>query len=100
MEHGRSAIVLQRESKTSYNIGVSTPSADESASPPPSDRSHWLVRKGNLHDRSLERSMPMTPEERLMMVWPLTVQAWAFRGEDVSQGSCARHVVRVFRRKR
>jgi hypothetical protein len=64
-------------------------------------RGQWLVRKGRLGDPELETQWPpTTPEERLAMVWPLTIQAWALRGEDVSKRPFARDVVRIFRRKR
>ena len=26
-----------------------------------------------------------TPAERLMMVWPLTIEAWAMQGVDIAQ---------------
>ena len=39
-----------------------------------------------------------TAVERLQMMWPLTVQAWAFMGVDVSQSRLQRDVVRVIRR--
>jgi hypothetical protein len=64
-------------------------------------RSHWSVRKGRLGDPELEADIsPLTPEERLAMVWPLTVQAWAFKGVDVATSRLPRHVIRVARRER
>ena len=64
------------------------------------DRSHYAVRivkKGeDERDPYLEQT---TPAERLLMMWPLTVQAWAFKGEDVSESRLQRHVVRVIKRK-
>ena len=41
-----------------------------------------------------------TPTERLEMMWPLTVQAWAFKGEDISEQRLQRHVGRLIKRKR
>ncbi len=38
------------------------------------------------------------PGERLAMVWQLTVDAWAFRGEPIDESRLQRHVVRVVRR--
>lgn len=35
-----------------------------------------------------EESLPptaATPAERLLMVWPLTIEAWALRGVDIAQ---------------
>ena len=40
-----------------------------------------------------------TSAERLLMMWPLTIQAWAFKGEDIGESRLARHVVRVIKRK-
>jgi hypothetical protein len=74
---------------------------NESAEAAKAVRGQWLVRKGRLGDPELEAELtPTTPEERLAMVWPLTVQAWALRGEDVTQRRIDRSVVRVFCRKR
>jgi hypothetical protein len=36
-----------------------------------------------------------TTAERLLMVWPLTIEAWAMQGEDIAQFRLARHVVHV-----
>lgn len=50
-----------------------------------------------------EESMPptaATPAERLMMVWPLTIEAWAMQGVDIAQSRLQRHVVHVERRGR
>lgn len=56
------------------------------------------VRIAGLHevgrDKDLENS---TPEERLSMVWPLTVDAWAFKGGSDAGSRLQRHTVRVRR---
>ena len=39
----------------------------------------------------------LTPEERIEMVWQLTVDAWAFMGEPLDESGLQRHVVRVVR---
>ncbi len=41
-----------------------------------------------------------TPAELLMMVWPLTIEAWAMQGVDIAQSRLQRHVVHVERRGR
>ena len=41
-----------------------------------------------------------TPAARLMMVWPLTIEAWAMRGVDIAQSRLQRHVVHIERRGR
>jgi hypothetical protein len=40
-----------------------------------------------------------TPAERWAMMWQLTLDAWAFKGEPVAEPGLHRHIVRVFRRK-
>ncbi|MFT5524462.1 MAG: hypothetical protein ACI9HK_002416 [Pirellulaceae bacterium] len=40
-----------------------------------------------------------TPVERLMMVWPLTLSAWAFKEPNVAQPRLQRHVVRTIRNR-
>jgi hypothetical protein len=41
--------------------------------------------------------LALTPTERIEMMWPLVVRAWAFKGEDVRGTRLQRHVVRVVR---
>lgn len=41
-----------------------------------------------------------TPAGRLLMVWPLTIEAWAMQGEDIAQSRLPRHVVHLERRRR
>ena len=40
-----------------------------------------------------------SPAERLGMVWQITVDAWAFKGENVAESRLPRHTVRVLRRE-
>lgn len=40
-----------------------------------------------------------TPTERLQMMWQLTLDAWAFKGEPVVELRLPRHIVRVLRRE-
>ncbi len=56
-----------------------------------------ILRKGEEEDDPYLKAT--TPAERILMMWPLTVQAWAFKGEDVSESRLQRHVVHVHRRK-
>jgi hypothetical protein len=64
-------------------------------------RSQWTVRKGRLHDREMESPLtPTTPEERLSMVWPLTVEAYAFKGLNVAESRLPRHHLCITRRAR
>lgn len=38
-----------------------------------------------------------TPSERLAMIWPITVAAWAMAGKDISELRLSRSTVRVIR---
>lgn len=40
----------------------------------------------------------LTPEQRVAMVWPLTITAWKFRQPDGFEPRLSRHVARVERR--
>ncbi len=41
-----------------------------------------------------------TPAERLAMMWQLTLDAWAFTGDERAQSRLQRHIVNVLRRER
>jgi len=41
----------------------------------------------------------ITAAERLDMMWQLTIDAWAFKGETIAQSRLPRHVVRIVRRE-
>ena len=47
-----------------------------------------------------EDDLRLTIEERLSLVWPLTVDAWAFKGEPLVDSRLSRHIVHVFRGRR
>ncbi len=65
------------------------------------DRSEYVVRKSSLAEQGYEEDLKRhTMAELMGMVWPLTVQAWAMKGEDVTNRRLQRHVVRVERRGR
>ena len=58
------------------------------------------IRVRNLHDQDRSDQDDFsrtTPIERLQMMWQLTVDAWAFKGERV--GEFRKDVVRVLRHK-
>jgi hypothetical protein len=63
------------------------------------DRSKMKVRRAHVHDADPSDERVLSPEERLALVWPLTVSAWAFRGISVADSDrLRRDVVRVIRR--
>jgi hypothetical protein len=65
------------------------------------DRKELPVRWTKLEEQGHERDLEgTTAAERIGMMWPLAVQAWAFMGEDVAESRLPRHVVRVVRRRR
>ena len=58
------------------------------------------IRVRNLYDQDRtdhEDFSRTTPAERLQMMWQLTVDAWAFKGERVAELRLPRHIVRVLR---
>ena len=58
------------------------------------------IRKSSLSEQGRENDLRDTmPEQRMSMMWQLTLDAWAFRGKPV-EPSFPRHVARVVRGKR
>lgn len=63
------------------------------------DRSKYPTRKRRLTDPEDHADLEaLTPAARLAMVWPLTLQAWAFRPGYPHEPRLHRDVVRVARR--
>jgi hypothetical protein len=63
-------------------------------------RSDWPVRKRRLHDPEPDDVAHLTPAERMAMVWPLTLAAWAFKNDPDAPDRLPRHVIRLVRRGR
>jgi len=61
------------------------------------DRTH--VTKSTLQDQD-DRGIikDATPAERFAMVWPMTLDAWAFTDPERAKSEFQRHVIRVKRR--
>jgi hypothetical protein len=58
-----------------------------------------LARKSTLAEQGQEEDyLRYTQAERFALVWPLTINAWAMKGEDVSQQRLPRDVDCVKRR--
>jgi hypothetical protein len=60
------------------------------------------IRISNLQEQDqseFEDLARTTPAERLQMMWQLTLDAWAFKGEPVVELRLPRHIVRVLRRE-
>jgi hypothetical protein len=63
------------------------------------DRSKWLVRRMSLAEEGQEPYLhSLSPKERVAMVWPITLQAWAFKEALWDAPRLRRDVVRVIRR--
>jgi hypothetical protein len=63
-----------------------------------SRRSMMPIRIRPLHGEDgdlLGRSI--SPSDRVAMMWPLALDAWAFKGEPVRELRLPRHIVRVLR---
>ena len=57
-----------------------------------------VVKRTTLDQQGLDSGVPdATPAERLLMVWPLTLTAWAFKEPNIVQPRLQRHVVRTIR---
>jgi hypothetical protein len=64
------------------------------------DRSSLPVRVTRLDRQGTEDDFAgTTPAERIGMVWPLTLEAWAFKGMTDAESRLPRHLVRVLRGK-
>ena len=65
------------------------------------DRSHYPTRKLTLQEEGRDDDVRrLTPEERVAMVWPLTVQAWTFKDGHFDEPRLRRDLVRTLRRGR
>lgn len=58
-----------------------------------------IVRVMKLSEHGADSDLKdTTPGERIALMWPLALDAWAFMGEPVVEPRLPRHVVRVVRR--
>ena len=58
------------------------------------------IRVVGLHDQDTDDLADTTADERIGMMWQLTLDAWAFKGEPVAESGLPRHVVRIIRPER
>ncbi len=62
------------------------------------DRSQWPVRRIALHEEGDEPYLSsLSPAERIAMVWPITLQTWAFKEGPQGEPRLRRDVVRIIR---
>ena len=65
-----------------------------------SNEDRKIVRKSTLAEQGTEDDLRgTTVEERWNMMWQLTLNAWAMKGEDVAGQEFQRHVECVKRRR-
>ena len=58
------------------------------------------VRIVSLHGQDSDSDLQnTTPSERMGMMWQLTLDAWAFKGEPVAESRLPRHIVSIQRGK-
>ncbi len=63
------------------------------------NRSNYRVRKLDSFEARDNDLKDVPPEDRVAMVWPLTIDVWAFMGYDIAESRLSRHIVRVVRRE-
>ena len=63
------------------------------------NRKNYRVLKLDRHEARDNDLKDAPPADRVAMVWPLTVDVWAFMGYDIAQSRLSRHIVRVVRRE-
>lgn len=64
------------------------------------DRSRWPVKVGRLSDLKPDLDPePVSSEQGLDMVWPLTLDAWAFMKGTDAESRLQRNVVHLIRGK-
>lgn len=62
------------------------------------DRSNYPVRVTRLEDQGKDDDYAtLTPDERVAMVWTLTMQAWMFKEGRLDEQRLRRDVVRIIR---
>jgi hypothetical protein len=60
-----------------------------------------IVRKIPLSDEGAETGLEQTTAaDRIKLVWQLTRDAWAFKGQPLDESTFPRHAVRVVRGRR
>lgn len=63
-------------------------------------RGNLKIRLGHVSEQGKEDDLRATsPGERLAMVWPLTLNAWVFKGEPGAEPRLQRHIIRLQRRE-
>jgi hypothetical protein len=64
------------------------------------DRADLPTLKRRLRERDDDAVVRLTPAERIALVWPITLQAWAFKTGVLNEPRLRRDVGRVVRGRR
>ena len=62
-------------------------------------RANWPIERRSLHDPEPSLLHTTTAAERLAMMWPLAVEAWAMAGKPIPDFKWPEAPVRIFQRK-
>lgn len=80
----RQVDVHARTNPNTYNLDMSEPTRN--------------IRVKRLHEIGKDVDLESTtPGERLSMMWQLTLDAWAFKGETLAEHRLPRYIVRLHR---
>ena len=60
-------------------------------------RANWPLRKSSLAEEGVEDLSALSPGERIALVWRLTQDAWAFKGEAIPTYARSETPVKVIR---
>ncbi len=60
----------------------------------------WIVQKRRAKDIADDDYVDASPSERFLMVWDITLDAWAFKGDNNAEQRLQRNVTNLTRRKR
>jgi len=57
-----------------------------------------MIRIRDLHKQEQDKDLENTsPSERIGMMWQLTLDAWAFKGEKFAEPGLQRHIISIQR---
>ena len=57
-----------------------------------------VIQISTLEDQGQEPELAkLSPAERIAMVWQLTIDAWAFKGEHIAESRLPRHIIHIRR---
>lgn len=60
----------------------------------------WIIQKISTRNIIDDDYVDASPSERFLMVWDITLDAWAFKGDNNAEQRLQRNVTNLTRRKR